>query len=424
METARRGGGKGDVARDGESIVKDRAKDLDRELAAHLELEAEDQRESGLSPDEARYAARRALGNTTVIKEEVHAIWSRVWLERFLGHVRYGARSLRRSPGFTLVAVLTLAVGVGANTAIFSCIDALMLRPLPFTAADEIVRLYAIKNGAPIGSGGGPSALDLRDFAQSSHSFQKMVAYDTWRKNVSVGTSQAEPEQLRVGLVSAAYFEILEVRPTIGRLFTDDENQEGKHFVAAISARLWRDRFGGDQAILGRTIQINDETYTIVAVMPDVIPEWMEPGPGAVEVWTPWADQGMWSENARGVRGDYALGRLKPGVSLEQAQADLATIAAGLAAAHPADQGIGVRISPLSEARVGTLRPMLFLLMGAVGLILLIACVNLANLILARNSVRQQELAVRAALGAGRGELVRQLLAETLLLSLMGGAVG
>ena len=400
-------------------------KELNRELQSHLELEAEEQRDSGLSPEEARYAARRAFGNTTTVLEDVHAIWSLVWLERFKRDLNYAARSLRKNPGFTLVAVLTLALGIGANTAIFSAIDALMLRPLAFSAADQLVRVYSIKDGIAISGTGGPSPMDGRDFAQSSHSFQKMVVYDIWRKNVSFGSSAGEPEQMRVGLVPAAYFEVLDIEPIMGRLFTEEENQEGKNFVAAISARQWRERFGGDTGILGRKIHINDEPYTIVAVMPDTIPEWMEPwGPGLVEIWTPFAFADVWSESSRSLRGYLALARMKPGVSLEQAQADLATVAAGLAAAHPVDQGIGVIVRRVSDTRVGELRPMLYLLMGAVSLILLIACVNLANLLLARNSARQRELSVRAALGAGRAALIRQLLAETLLLSLIGGAVG
>jgi predicted permease len=406
---------------------RDRQKELNRELESHLELEAEEQIDSGLSAEEARYAARRAFGNTALIQEDVRAIWNMVWLERFAGYGKYAARSLRKNPGFTVIAMLTLALGIGANTAIFSAIDAVMLRPLPFPAADQLVRIYSTKNGIPIrgtSAAGGPSVLDMQDFAQNSHSFQKMVAYDAWRKNVSFGNS-AEPQQMRVGLVPAAYFEVLEIQPIMGRLFTAEENQEGKNYVAAISAWLWRERFAGDKAILGQKIRINDELYTIVAVMPDVIPEWMESTRvGPIEVWTPFAFPDALSESSRGARGDFALARMKPGVSLEQAQSDLATIAARLAAQYPVDEGIGVAVKRLSDTRVGTLRPMLFLLMGAVSLILLIACVNLANLLLARNSARQRELAVRTALGAGRAELVRQLLAETLLLSLIGGAVG
>ncbi len=407
---------------------QDREKEFARELESHLEMAREELQESGLSPEEAGYAARRAFGNTTLVKEDVRAIWSLALLERFTRHVKHGARVLRKNPGFAIVVVLTLALGIGANTAIFSAIDALMLRPLPFTAADQLVRIYSTKEGISGGSTGfpdGPSPLDVRDFAQNSHSFQKIVVYDTWRKNISFGNSAGQPEQMRVGLVPAAYFEILDVHPIIGRLFTEDENQVGKHYVAAIGARLWRNRFAADPAILGRKIRINDEPYAIVAVVPDVIPEWVEAWrPGVIEIWTPFAFADVWSESSRGGRGYCALARMKLGVSLEQAQADLATIAASLAAAHSVDQGIGVTIQRLSDTRVGTLRPLLFLLMGAVSLILLIACMNLANLLLARNSARQRELAVRAALGAGRAGLVLQLLAETLLLSLIGAAFG
>jgi putative ABC transport system permease protein len=407
---------------------RNREEELDREIESHLELEAEEQRDSGLPLEEARYAARRAFGNTTLVQEDVRELWSLVWLHKFARDMKYAARVLRKSTGFAIVAVLTLALGIGANTAIFSAIDALMLRPLPFSAADQIVRIYSTKNGAPIGgttSGSGPSPMDMRDFAQFSHSFQKMVVYDTWRKNVSFGSSAGEPEQMRVGLVPAAYFEVLNIQPIMGRLFAEEENQEGKHYVAAISARLWRNRYASDPAILGRKIRINDEPYTIVAVMPDVIPEWLEAWrSGLIEVWTPFAFSDVWSEGSRSDRGYCGLARMKPGVSLEKAQADLASIAARLAAGHPVDQGVGVVLRRVSDTRVGEVRSMLFLLMGAVSLILLIACVNLANLLLARNSARRRELAVRAALGAGRGGLVRQLLAETLLLSLPGGALG
>jgi putative ABC transport system permease protein len=377
-----------------------------------------------LTPEEAHYAARRAFGNSTLVKEDLRAIWSLSFIERFTRDLKYAFRALRKSPAFTAVAVLTLAVGIGANTAVFSVIDALILRPLPFSAADQLVRIYSTKDGVPIrdaSNNGGPSAMDVRDFVQSSHSFQKMVVYDSWRKNVSFGDSAAEPEQMRIGLVPGAYFEVLDIRPTMGRLFTEEEDRQDAR-IAAISAGLWKRRFAGDPAILGRKILINDEPYTIVAVMPDVIPDWLESG--FLEVWTPFAFPNVWSEAARGSRGYAALARLKPGVSLDQAQADLSTIAAALAAAHPIDQGIGVSIKSVADTRVGAVRPMLFLLMGAVSLILLIACVNLANLLLARNSTRQREFAVRAVLGSGRTGLLRHLLAETLLLSLIGAAFG
>ena len=405
--------------------------DLEEEMRLHLELREQEKIESGVSPKDARAAVRRRFGNATYLKEESHIAWGWDWFEHVAQDIRYGLRMLRKSPGFTVVAVLTLAVGIGANTAIFSVIEAVLLRPLAFSAADQIVRIYSTKDGVPImpnGSErpGGPSPMDLRDFAQSNHTFQQMGVYDTWRKNLSFGSKDAEPEQMWVGLVPGRYFGILDVKPIMGRLFTEQESYVGKNYVAAISAEVWKNRFGGDKAILGRKIYINDEPYTVVAVMPDVIPAWMESK--IVQIWTPFgfADSlgDLWTEPGRAGRGFASLGRIKPGVSMEQAQADLATIAAGLASAHPVDRGIGVALEKLADSRAYNLRPMLFLLTGAVSLILLIACANLANLLLARNSVRERELAMRAALGAGRGRLVRQLLAETLLLSLIGGGVG
>ena len=340
-----------------------------------------------------------------------------------MGDLRFGARSLRKSPGFTAVALITLALGIGAPTAIFSVIDAVMLQPLPFAQSNEIVRILETRPG---GSTFGPSPLDIRDFSQNNHTFQQMVVYDTWRKNVSLGAGN-EPEQMAVGLVPGEYFEILKVSPLMGRLFTPSENREGENYVAAISTGLWRTRFASDANILGRKILINDEPYTIVAVMPDSIPYWIESNriSGRVDVWTPFVVPGnIWAETSRGARNFGSLARMKPGVTTEQARADLTAIAAMLGSSYPIDAGIAAIVRPLADYRVGALRPILILLMGAVSLILLIACSNLANLLLARNSARQRELAVRAALGAGRGDLVRSLLAETLLLSVAGGVLG
>jgi len=407
--------------------------DFSAEVEAHIQNEAERLREEGLTEEDARVAARRSFGNATRAQERFYESGRVLWWDEFRQDVRFALRMLCKNPGFTVVAVLTLALGIGANTAIFSVIESVMFRPLPFSSPDEIVRVYSTQNGGRVGAAGGPSPMDLRDLAQSNHSFQKMAVYDTWRKNVSFASGQSEPEQMRVGLIPGAYFEILSVKPILGRVFTEEESWTGKNYVAAISAQVWANRFASDPKILGQKIYINDEPYTIVAVMPNVIPEWMDQSftngdHSVVQIWTPFgfADSlgDLWTEAGRRGRGWYALGRMKPGVAIEQARADLATLAAGLAAAHPVDRGIGVALEKLSDSRASNLRPMLLLLTSAVALILLIACANLANLLLARNSARMRELAVRAALGAARGRLVRQLLAETLLLSLIGGAIG
>jgi len=410
--------------------TKKRREEFERELESDLALEAEEQAQRGLAPDEALYAARRAFGNRTLIAEQVHEVWSFVWAERLARDLRHGARALRKNPGFTLVAVLTLALGIGANTAIFSLIDALMLQPVPLPGADRIVRIYSTKSGDPIASNGRiyvPSPMDMRDLAERNHTFETIVGYDTWRKNVSFGAPGSQPEQMRVGLVPGAYFEALGLQPLMGRLFTNEENQPGKNYVAAIGEQLWRNRYAGDPAILGRKIIINDEPFTIIAVIPATLPEWvnmLQGEVGPVQIWTPFAFSDIWTDNARGAVGNESLGRIKAGVSLEQAQADLQTIAAGLAAKYPLDQGLGISLKKLADTRVGDMKPILLLLLAAVTLILLIACVNLANLLLARNSTRQKELAVRAALGAGRKGLIRYLFAEMGLLAATGGIAG
>jgi putative ABC transport system permease protein len=402
-------------------------REIEAELSSHIQSRADDLERSGLDRAAAERRARIEFGSGERFKEECREATGGASFESFLRDLRFGMRMLVKNPAFTIMAVATLALGVGANTAVFSAFNSLLLRPLPFEAPDQLVRIYSTKNGAPVqvtGNPGGPSQLDARDFAQNNHTFEKIVPYDTWRKNVSYN-SGAEPEQMRVGLVPGGYFEILRIRPLLGRLFSEEENQFGRHYVAAIDRRLWQERYAGSTAILGQKIFINDESYTIVAVMPEAIPEWMEPGrPGKVEIWTPFASTNAWAETSRGSRGDAALGRLKPGVTLQQAQADLSAVAAQLAATYPIDQDIGVTLTRLADTRAGTLRPMLFLLGGAVSLILLIACLNLANLLLARNAGRAQELAMRAALGAGRSSLIRQLLIEAGLISLIGAGVG
>jgi len=396
-------------------------RDLDEEIEAHLAFETKQRIEDGESPQEAERATRRAFGNTALIKEATRRTWGYGWLDSLGQDLKYALRLMRQAPGFTLVAVLTLALGIGANTAIFSVVDAAMLRPLPFPDSERLVRLFATRNGARLG---GLSRLDMRDIAASAQSFEGMVVYDHWRKNVSGFGGSGDPEETVVGLVSGTYFELLRIQPVLGRLFTSEESVYGKHYVAAIGANLWRKRFSADAQVLGKALRINGETYTIVAVLPDVVPNWMDQTSAPISIWTPWVMPEMWSESKRASRDDACLGRLKPGVSYDRARAELATLAARLASEHPVDRGVGVAMEPLVDTRAGPVRPLLLALCGAVAMVLLIACANLAGLVLARNSVRSRELAVRVALGAGTPRLLRQLLLETLVLSLAGGAAG
>lgn len=340
--------------------------------------------------------------------------------------VRFALRQLRNRPGFASIAVITLALGIGASTAMFGVLNAVLLRSIPFANPDRLVRIFSTERGNILG----PSPMDLRDFTAQNRTFEKMAVYDVWRKNVSFSGGTSEPEQMRVGLVPGEYFEVLGVKPLMGRLFRDDENRWGSNFVAIISYDFWQTQFHGNRAVVGKTFRINDEPYTIVGVMPGEIPDfWVGTPQGKTELWTPFvpyvnADSSVWTESSRGDRGWGAIGRLRPGVSIQQADADLARIAGSLAMQHPVDRGVGVKLQPLQEDQVRNLRPVLRLLMGAVVLILLIACSNVANLLLARNSGRTREIALRTALGAERSALIRQFTIENLTLGLLGGAAG
>ena len=343
-----------------------------------------------------------------------------------LQSIHYTLRRIRKEPAFTALAVLTLALGIGASTAMFGVLNAVLLRPIPFPAPDRLVRIFSTQRGNVLG----PSPMDLRDFDAQNHTFEKMAVYDVWRKNVSFTSGSIEPEQMRVGLVPREYFEILGVKPLVGRLFKAEENRWGNNFVAIISYNFWQTRFHGDRAIVGKTIRINDEPYTIIAVMSREIPDfWIGTPTGKTELWTPFVpyldkNSSVWTESARGDRGWGAIGRLKPGVTIQEANADLQRIANGLAAQYPADHGVGVHLQRLQEDQVRNLRPVLRLLMGAVVLILLIACSNVANLLLVRNSARTREIALRKALGAERWSLIRQFVIENLTLGLLGGVIG
>jgi putative ABC transport system permease protein len=347
-------------------------------------------------------------------------------MEGVFQDIRYALRQLRKSPGFTIVAVLTLALGIGVSTAMFGLLNAVLLRPLPYREPDRLVRIFSTQGD----SVRGPSPLDVRDFSAQSRTFEKLAVYDIWPKNVSLGSESIEPEQLRISLVSADYFEVLGVAPLMGRLFKDEENRWGSQYEVIIGYDFWQTRFRGDHSILGKTIRINDEPYTIIAVMPGEIDDGFASTYEKLELWTPFVPYSsspkpsVWDESERGGRGFGAIGRLKSGATLTQAQADLQTIAASLAVRYPLDRGVSAAIRPLQEDRIGSLRPVMLVLMGAVILILLIACSNVANLLLARNSGRVREVAVRVALGAARPVLMRQFMIESLLLGIIGGVLG
>ena len=341
--------------------------------------------------------------------------------------LRYALRQLRKNPGFTAVAVLTLTLGIGVSTAMFGVLNAVLLRPLPFPDADRLVRVLATEGDRIIP---GPSPMDVRDYAAQNHTLEKFAVYDAWRKNVSTSGVSIEPEQLEVGLVPAEFLEVLGVKPLMGRWFTDEENRWGNHYEAILGYNFWETRFHGDPLVLGKSIRINDEPYTIVGVMPRELSDWpVDPRHGKVELWTPFVpymsgSETLWQESARGSRGWGTVARLRPGFSIQEASADLQRIAQNLASQYPLDRGVGVVIRPLQEEQVSGLRPVVWLLMGGVVLILLIACSNVANLLLARNSARVREIAVRVAMGAGGPTLIRQFTIENLMLGLFSGISG
>jgi predicted permease len=405
------------------SHKRENEQELDQEVSSYLDLLTEENIRSGMAPEAARRAARLELGGAELVKEQVRDARAGALIETILQDLRYGLRMLRNHPGFSALVVLTLALGIGANTAIFSVVYGVLLRPLPYAHGGQLVVLHQQAPHAHLANV--PfSYKELVDYREQNHTLDAVVEYHSM-PFLLLGDDSAE--RVQTGVVSANFFDVLGVKPLLGRTFLPSDESPNANAVLILSYEYWRSHRGGDPDIVGKVFHMNNRPHTVIAVLPPV-PQY----PGANDVYMPTSQCPTRSSAAfmanRKARMMTVFGRLKPGVSLQTAQADLTTIAAQIESAYPEiypkTYGYAIAAAPLQDDLTRRARSTLLVLLGAAGFVLLIACANVANLMLARLLKRERELAVRGALGATRSRLVRQLLTETVLLSLAGGILG
>ena len=393
----------------------DADKELEREIESHLQLLQDNFEKGGLSPAEAKLAARRSYGNVEFVKELHRETRSYLWIENLVKDIGYGWRSLLHAPAFTAVATTALALGIGANTAIFGVVNAVVLQPLAYRDPDRLVTI--LHNGT------GPVATaNYIDWRDQSHSFQAMGAADYWSPNITSNDRfHSRPAEHLLGLkVTQNTLPMLGIDPLLGRLFAKGEDREGADHEVVLSHQLWQRRFGGDRNVLGKPIRLDGEAYTVIGVMPpgfEFAPFWAT----HAELWAPVTlGKTMYQRGGNHLR---VFARLKPNVTLPQARADIAAVTGRLEKQYPASNR-NVVVRPLKDNVVGNIQTPLLMMLGAVGFVLLIACSNVAHLMLARTSDRHREIAMRAALGAGKLRLVAQFLTESLLLAAFGAAAG